>query len=510
MNLLNIISNIFRYILIFTILPQILYASETNIKIPLKLDQEELMPNGQALNPSTQSINRYFSVMRELDHFSVKKSDQSLIFNCELRNRTGTQGITLNNIDLQFLIPILPYDRHRDDLSLFDEFNLMLAEYARIGVSIPHHEKNDILPFFNTSNDLFREGDDYFIDDNSKVIPNDRVWPLRIQLINNCLKPGLWEITASDTVGEMFHAWGKVPFAKYAELVKSTNNLSISNRRLKKVLKYKKSDRIPLELNRLRTEGSALAGSVAQVAIHKKIGSYSSQDSRRKVQQQYFRIFRDNKRLDVTKFGELIKGDLFKLSAFVAPGIYTTKNFMSVSYNPGWQAVEISTVRPLTYYDGGKPTHDTMGHLEIKVYTENKRYAIIVGNIPIELLVFQDDYRVSAFGVGVFSSSELSERRHLRKTEGPNPHYAYLAECGNDGQLYGLNNHEHGLEQIYLRPFTKNQDIYLRFTIVSYERITDLLELEFKVSPKLANLIRKASKNYRPPLFRVYTDSGVL
>ena len=52
--------------------------------------------------------------------------------------------------------------------------------------------------------------------------------------------------------------------------------------------------------------------------------------------------------------------------------------------------------------------------------------------------------------------------------------------------MYVANNHELGLEQIYLRPVRRGDDVLLRVTLVAYERIVDILEVDVKLPDALA------------------------
>ena len=54
--------------------------------------------------------------------------------------------------------------------------------------------------------------------------------------------------------------------------------------------------------------------------------------------------------------------------------------------------------------------------------------------------------------------------------------------------------------------FEKNGELFLKITLVSYERIADLHEVYVKIDGDLEKRIRTASSEYSPPLFRVYKD----
>ena len=199
---------------------------------------------------------------------------------------------------------------------------------------------------------------------------------------------------------------------------------------------------------------------------------------------------------------------VFQLHSFLPPGVYDYTDPFKIPYNPQWKDVSIYEVEPKTSYGAPIKNYQELGTIELVLEAPNQEQ-LIVGNIPVALLVFSADYSIPAFGVGVLSSSELIERRHLRLKDGPLPHYAYLAQK-NDNELALLNNHERGFEQIYLRPFLRDDQMYLRFTVVSYERIVDLLEFEIPITGELKKRIIKANSNYQPPVYEIYSDSNVL
>jgi len=111
--------------------------------------------------------------------------------------------------------------------------------------------------------------------------------------------------------------------------------------------------------------------------------------------------------------------------------------------------------------------------------------------------------------VGVLRASEAIEKRHLLVHQGPAPVYAYSADVDGD-MLYVANNHEQGLEQIYVRPYRHDDGVVLRVTLVAYERIVDILEVDVAVPDELARRIRDASAHYQRPLWRSFSDSNLL
>ncbi len=495
-----------------------LYWHDSGPGIALHLDEEQTTPNGQVMNPSTQSMNRYASDLRRLDRLlkiDLSKDGHRVSF--ELGGENRGERLFAKAIDAKFLVPLLPYPTG-GTLDAFDHANLMLGEYARNGLDLSFQDDNALFGYFNSTQDLFDDDSDDYNYGNGILEPNPRTRPRRFSVTNNCLKPGLWEFAAKDTVGEMYHSWFKMPQDIYFRMIRTASDIRISDADLADALSYSRdlSD-VPLRLDRLRKEQQLLLTGQPRIRLSKAVGSYSSQDSRRKVQKGYFQVIRDGEQIEPQAFTDMNPGDEFKVRKFVAPGVYSTDEFETVPYTPYWSNAIIRSVAPLTRYPGGREADDPLGYVEILLYERGEQRGIVMGNIPVSLLVEQDDYRIPAFGIGVLPPSEVIERRYLRLEEGPVPHYAYQVsrdsggqEKGNEQAWFLLNNHESGLEQIYLRPFHRQDKVFLRITLVSYERIVDLLEMEIEVTGELADRIRLATREYKPPLFRVYMDANVI
>lgn len=479
--------------------------------VTMKLDQEERL-NDSPLSGSTQSVNRFYSKLRELDKVTpvfnpdTKKLEVKLTTSTE--QAQGEKSIFFREIESRFLTPLLPYPRE-EKLSEFDSFNLMLAEYARNGVSLSRQKSNEVLGSFHGSKDFFDPYAEEYKFEKGLISPNQNVTPKRIALVNNCLSPGLWEVSAQDSVGEMYHGWFSMPKDQYFSMLRANNDLRASDLDLRLALRYKKKAEVPLDLEKLRVENEMLHVTQARLAAEKAIGSYSTQDSRRKVQRGFFKVKRDAENVPAEYFSDLKKGDIFELYAFIPPGIYSTEKLQNITYDPEWTDVEIREVKPLTQFKDNQSIFDDMGYMEMVLYSSDRSRAFVIGNVPFSLLVMQEDYDIPALGVGVLPASEPIERRYLRFKEGPSPHYAYMARV-KDGEFYGVNNHEYGIEQIFLRPFEKEGNPFLRVTFVSYERIMDVLEVEVPLNDTIAEKIELASSQYRRPLFRTYLDSNIL
>lgn len=502
-------SYIFTGLLLLLLQPNVYGESSTPKKVPILLDQEECDLDGNVINASTQSINRYNSVLRDFDQLEVKWEPGQKELSLNLWNEDKQQSVELKTIDIRFLSPLLPY-KHQN-LDNFDRTNLMLAECMRTSISLAKSEDQSKYGHFTSIDQSLFNDEEYLFEEN-EIKPNPQVRPNRISVANNCLNPGLWEISASDSVGEMYHGWFEMPKDIYFDIVKEVNQLKeVDAEEIAKALDCNANFNAVLDLQRLRKVEDKLGTYKATLVKNKPIGSYSSQESRRKVQRGFFSIERDNEKIEASELGSLQEGDEFKLMAFVAPGIYTEKYEKIVApFSDQWEDVEIRRVEPLTRYPESTPSFDSMGHLEVTVYSKDRTQAIIVGNIPVELLVFQEDYRISGFGVGIFPPSELAERRYWRLKEGPAPHYAYLVSIKEDGEKTIINNHNYHIEQAYLRPVKSEDGVALNLTLVSYERIVDLMEVSIDLDKELSQLIEKASEQYKTPLFRSYSDSNVL
>jgi hypothetical protein len=469
--------------------------------VPMALDREE-MNAGQPLSASTQSVNRYHSVLQKLG-----SADLTLDGKRERLRVKLADGLSFENVDPRFVVPLLDYP-HERKLSAFDKLNLMLAEYSRNGVELAHQDANREYGYF-TSKGLFNDDEEYAYAD-GKVVPNPGTRPKRMSLVNNCLFPGLWEVSAADSVGEMFHAWLKLPEKDYFALVRAVNGIEATDEELAKAMGYVSDvGHVAIEFGRLRTVVKSWGTLPLTVRLDKPVASYSTQDSRRKVQRKFYRVEREGKPIEVKTFADLAAGDMFQFHSFVPPGIYTQKPPRAVPYEPIWTTVELAEVTPLTRFARPSPHRYDLGALGIMLRSQDGKRAIVVGNLPIDLLVFQEDYDVPGFGVGVLRASEPVEKRFLYMKEGPAPVYAYSA-LARDGTLEIANNHDQGLEQIYLRPYQKGSQVMLRITLVAYERIVDLLEVEVALPDELGKRIIQASQRYQRPLWRSFSDSNIL
>ncbi len=469
--------------------------------LDVKLDLEHTI-NDKTINSSTQSLNRYSSTLRNLKKAYFDYSSQEKNLSVKLTDEAD-QFLEIRNVDIGFVVPLLPYSGVND--SKFDIANVILAEYSRNGISIPIQKSNQSFATIDHSPNLFNDKGEYVFE-GGEYKPNPGVLPKRINLVNNCLRPRLWELGANDAVGEMYHAWVELDESTYYQMLADQSGLSINS--------IPKDFDNPVYFDNVRLDLGLLCAPKKDVGIYpvsynsdKELGSYSSQDSRRKVQRKFYNIKRGDIQLEARYQSELKDGDKFSMFTFEEPGIYNPQVRNELTFERKWATAEISFVEPKTYYSKTQEFLPSE-YLQITLFDEGRNQSMVIGNIPMALLSFKNDFVIPSFGVGVLMASELIERRLLRKEKGPRPSFAYLTEF-RENDHYIQNNHAVGLEQIFLRPIQKEDGVYLRCTVVSYERITDLLEFEILI-PELEQTFLSNNESYSPPIFETYQDDNTL
>ena len=135
-------------------------------------------------------------------------------------------------------------------------------------------------------------------------------------------------------------------------------------------------------------------------------------------------------------------------------------------------------------------------------------HAMVIGNLALPLLVPQEDFVINGFGVGVLSSSGIAERRKYLIEDGPPPSYAYLLQR-SDGKLVGLNSHDFGIEQIFIRTHINAKEPNWEITVTSYERIVDIVKYRAAIPETLQDELRTYALEYISPLYRTYRDDNL-
>ena len=409
---------------------------------------EDKTENGSLYNPSTQSFLRgkhWLEKVKKIDLVVNNKNSGSIEF-----EKNKEQELSLHNIPFELLVPRLHYSISNTP-DQFDSFNLMMAEYSRNSLNMPVGKKGDSIAHFRSNS---QDSVPWSLAGNYQFKPNKSFRPLRVGVINNCLRPGLWELNAIDRAGEIYHSWFDMPQDFYIKLVAETNNLPKEFTR--ESLKWNEKE-VVLDLERLRKKEKELA-EVSVEIIDGMVG-FSSQDSRRKLHKKYVQVSKNNQACSPKTRKDLLENSVL-MSDFVEPGKYSLKKKkqFSLHFLSEPSTAKITIVKPKTHYQMSSrksvPDYDKDIHLEISISLKGNK--IIIGNLPLPLLVRQEDFVINGFGVGILNASGLPERRALLINKGPRPSYAYLAK-EKKNQEYAVNSHSYGIEQIFIRthPFAK-------------------------------------------------------
>lgn len=471
--------------------------------IPVAPSLEERKGNGDLYTPSTQSLLRTFSSLESIHTLDIE-IDKNGMGAFSLEDPESGKYLQVKNVWMEYLVPRLHYWPN-EPADAFDGLNLMLAEFSRNSVSVPYGIPGDQMAHFETN---LSDRVPWKLKGDFDFIPNPDYRPLRFSVVNNCLKPGLWELNAIDRSGEIYHSWFNMPEEYYYSLVVEVNDL---DEEFVKNALYWKEDEVKLVLDRLRDVREDL-GSVSVSLRDESIG-FSSQGSRRKLSRNFAMLSLD---------GEVVKPELISdfhsqpalLSSFKEPGVYAVNDeertpfdfrFLATAQNVG-----VKIVRPKTRYNWHKGSVSKQElektYLEFTINLADQE-KIIIGNLPQHLLVKQEDFVINGFGVGILHPADFAERRDFLIEKGPCPTYAYLAKQRGD-DYYGLNSHGRGIEQIFIRSYPDTQKPYWEITITSYERIADLVKYVVLMPDELVTEQDKATKEYISPIYFTYRDDN--
>ena len=465
---------------------------------------EHRLPDGGLYTPSTQSFLRGHHWLETLEkiHLAV---DGDALARFDFESRSDEHSLTVHNFPIEQAVARLHYQPASppDD---FDAFNLMLAEYSRNGLSIPVGGPGDSKTHFETS--LPAEVP-WVLEGDYQFTPNSDFRPYRMAVINNCLEPGLWEVNASDRAGEIYHGWFTLDPHAYAELVARTNG--VDEAFAAEAVQWR-ADRRQLALDRLRTVENEVGRFALVLADGDGPVGYSSQGSRQKLGQRFVQIETPEGELVTPQtLGQLVSHPV-RMSNFVAPGIYSLTDLkpFDLTFLGRPSGVDIRRVRPRTHYDWRRsdhpPDHSEATHLEMTLDLGGR--SIVIGNLPLPLLVRQEDFVLAGFGVGVLKAEDLAERRRYLIEEGPAPSFAYLMQ-EQDGEWWGLNSHDAGIEQIFIRTRPFVQEPHWEITITSFERIVDLVKYRVEIPEQLLAELQAATEAYVSPLYFTYADDNV-
>lgn len=488
--------------------------------LTVKPSQENLTKDKRLYTPSTQSLLRQHSWLEQVDEIDLSL-DSNHKLKAQLKvdavatkfGKAGRKELAIHNLPSEFLVPRLHYPP-ASPADEFDALNLMLAEYSRNGVSVPRGSEGDSMAHYTTN---LSDSVPWKLRGDYDFIPNPDYCPLRFSVINNCLRPGLWEFSAVDRTGEIYHSWFDMPSAHYYELVGEVNGLSVDF--VKPSLQWQDDIKCPLDLDRLRLSREAL-GTVPVTRQNAAI-SFSTQGSRRKLHKNYVQVEPSpGERRAPAELDDILRHPVH-MASFEEPGIYydDRRRQFDFTFLAEPISAEVRRVDPLTSYrwrseKGDRPAMaDAYDYIEIDINL-GKGKRLIVGNLPLDLLVRQEDFGIHGFGVGILEADTPAERRRFLIDQGPCPSFAYLIDSGDDdgddtSGLSAVNSHNFGIEQIFLRSYPDAPTPHWELIVTSFERIVDLVKYDIEIPKSLREDQLRHSENYTPPVFFTYQDNNV-
>ncbi|MDX1546006.1 MAG: hypothetical protein R3247_03410 [Rhodothermales bacterium] len=476
-------------------------SSEEIGPVPVRSTQEHRV-DGSLYTPTTQSLLRTHSWLEAVEAVSFRtgRRDRATV----TFHAPGEHMLAVHNLPMRHLVPRLHY-RPAAEPDAFDALNLMLAEFSRNSVSVPVGAPGDAMAHFQTT---LSERTPWQLRGDYEFEPNPLYRPQRVSVINNCLRPGLWELNATDRSGEIYHAWFDMPEDAYYALVARTNGLPEAF--VREALQWHERA-VPLDLGRLRTVAEDL-GAVPVARLDEEVG-FSSQGSRRKLHRDFALVKGGSGYVPPRRLGDFL-GRPVAMASFVEPGIYSSKieerTEFDFTFLSAPQHAAVRLVRPKTSYrfdgaGGAASGGDAYVEFDLDLGGGER---LIIGNLPLDLLVEREDFTLHGFGVGILSAGDFAERRQFLLTRGPHPSFAYLAR-EEGGRLLALNSHGRGIEQVFIRSHPNAPTPHWEVIITSYERIVDLVKYRIPMPERLVEPQREASRRYIPPIYFTYRDDNV-
>lgn len=462
--------------------------------VPLALDQEDRNEDGSLYTPNTQTFMRghhWLDKVPQIELFADRAERGRLVMEAD------GEHLSVENIALDQLVPRLHYPPASPP-DEFDAMNLLLAEYSRNGLTFANGSPGDTGPHFETS--LTHEIP-WTLTGPYQFKPDGLVRPLRISVINNCLNPGLWELSANDRAGEIYHSWFNFPADAYTSLVARVNGLEPEF--VASALQWR-TEAVAAHLERLRTVKTELGETPVSLAPDGPIG-FSSQGSRRKIGKRFAQVGTTELRTPTSRM-ELVTEPVHLVN-FVPPGKYALndRRVFDLRFLGTPQRATVREVTPLTRYrwlEQAEPGASRSVEIEIDLGTVR----LVIGNLPLALLVPEEDYVMNGFGVGVLEDGTPAERRSMLLDQSPAPSFAYLLDA-DGAQIF--NSHERGVEQIFIRSHAHEPTPYWEITVTSFERVIDLVRYRVEIPAPLRDVAREAADQYISPIYFTYTDDNI-
>jgi hypothetical protein len=466
---------------------------------PLRASLELQASDASLFTPNTQSFLRGHHWLDQVHTVQVS-ADSHDMGQVDMAEDDAEHSFRIVNVPMQQLVPRLHY-RAAAVPDAFDSFNLMMAEYSRNGVSFAVGVPGDDHAHFETS---LPQRAPWTLAGDYEFVPDPHFRPVRVSLVNNCLASGLWEFSGVDRAGEVHHSWFDFPADYYAELTARTNGVPVDF--VTEALTWK-TEAVLVDLDRLRQPGATLEPVTA--TLDTGATGYSSQGSRRKLSKGFVQVRDETGTVRMPNTRQELTTHPVLLTAFVPPGRYDPderKEFdLRFLAQPG--PVAIQRVTPLTHYNAPTASVEWEGdYLEMSIPLGE--HTLILGNLPVERLVPQEELALHGFGVGILPASDFAERRAMLVDRGPAPSFAYLTIDGPDGRQ-AVNSHDRGIEQVFIRALPDQERPQFVITITSFERIVDLARLRVDIPPSLVPELRAQAQRYISPVYLTYRDDNL-
>jgi hypothetical protein len=466
---------------------------------------EARLEDGSPYTPSTQSFLRGYHWLDRVDRIEISAGKGDL-GRLRLSSPDGEHELVVDRLPLRFLVPRLHY-RPGAEPDAFDALNLRLAEYSRVGLGVPSGRPGDARAHFETT--LAAEMP-WTLEDDYRFVPRPDLRPLRVAVINNCLASGLWELSATDAAGEIYHGWFDLPSEPYFRLVAAVNGVGESFAREATAWS---SEPAPLRLERLRRVDEDL-GRVRAVLAQDEAAGFSTQDSRRKLAKSYALVADTGSddggwRRPRTR-GELTAGNV-RMSSFVPPGRYSLDGRREFDFRflTAPAGADVRRVTPATSYRfDRRGTSDAAAGDYLEIDLELAGHRLVLGNLPLALQVPQEDFVLHGFGVGILDSGGLAERQQFLIDDGPAPSFAYLVDRLG-AEPTALNSHDYGIEQVFVRTHSRDPEPWFEITVTSFERIVDLVKYRVEIPLALHGELRRRAAEYVSPLYFTYRDDNL-
>ena len=345
-------------------------------------------------------------------------------------------------------------------------------------------------------------------------MPNAGARPKRMSLVNNCLFPGLWELSASDSVGEMWHAWMTLPPHGYFELVRAVDGIDAPDAELADVLDYHKTiPTVAIDFARLRTGRRASSGRSPSPSTRARRSAATRRRTRgARCSASSTASSARGKTIAAQTFGELQPGDVFQFFSFVPPGIYTQKTLRAVPYEPIWTTATLREVTPRTRFGDGPSPHTlrdgrargdaALGRRQAR--GRRRQPADRPPRVPGGLRRARLRRRRHA-RVGADREAPPVPRATGRRRSTPTPPTSTATRCTSPTTTSS------GSSRSTCARCGAATTCCLRVTLVAYERIVDILEVDVKLPDELAQARSSPpAPRYQRPLWRSFSDSNLL